>query len=231
SSDLRGSRSPTRIRGTPSLNANSEPLIVVDGVPYPTTIQDGFDFATATDEDFGAMVNISPADIESIEVLKDAVATAIWGSQGANGVLIFTTKRGRTGKTRFSFSSKLDMKREPGTIPLLDGSQYVSLIQDGVWNTVNDLGYSGGSNYTDLLYNTNEINFNPDWVYFNEYNQNTKWMDEVTQLGYFIDNSLSMSGGGEKATYRLSLGYLNEIGTTVGTDFNRYNSLLSINYK
>lgn len=226
-----GSRSSIRIRGTSSLNANSEPLIVVDGVPYPTTIQDGFDFATATDEDFGAMVNISPADIESIEVLKDAVATAIWGSQGANGVLIFTTKRGRTGKTRFSFSSKLDMKREPGTIPLLDGSQYVSLIQDGVWNTVNDLGYSGGSNYTDLLYNTNEINFNPDWVYFNEYNQNTKWMDEVTQLGYFIDNSLSMSGGGEKATYRLSLGYLNEIGTTVGTDFNRYNSLLSINYK
>src|SRR5690606_13148633 len=68
-----GSRSSIRIRGTSSLNANSEPLIVIDGVPYPTTIQDGFDSATATDEDFGAMVNISPADIESIYVLKDAV--------------------------------------------------------------------------------------------------------------------------------------------------------------
>ncbi|WP_257669691.1 SusC/RagA family TonB-linked outer membrane protein [Parapedobacter tibetensis] len=226
-----GSRSSIRIRGTSSLNANSEPLIVVDGVPYPTNIQSGFDFATANDEDFGSLVNISPNDIESIEVLKDAAATAIWGSKGANGVLVFTTKRGKQGKTRFSFSSKLDMKREPGTIPLLDGSQYVSLIQDGVWNTVNDLGYQGGETYTNLLYNTNEINFNPNWIYFDEYNRNTKWVDEVTQMGYFVDNSLSMSGGGDKATYRLSLGYLNEVGTTIGTDFNRYNALLSVNYR
>src|SRR5690606_7708966 len=102
-----GARSSIRIRGTTSLNANSEPLIVVDGVPYPTTIADDFNFSTANDEDFGALINISPNDIESIEVLKDAAATAIWGSRGANGVLLFTTKKGRRGKTQFSFSSKL----------------------------------------------------------------------------------------------------------------------------
>lgn len=226
-----GARNSIRIRGTSSLNANADPLIVIDGVPYPTTIQDGFDFATANDEDFGALVNISPNDIESIEVLKDAAATAIWGSQGANGVLLFTTKRGRSGKTRISFSSKLDMRREPDPIPLLDGNQYVSLIQDAVWNSVNDLGYAAGSGYLDLLYNTNEINFNPDWVYFDEYNQNTQWVNHVNQLGYFVDNSLSISGGGDKATYRLSLGMLDDVGTTIGTDLKRYNALLAVNYR
>jgi len=226
-----GSRSSIRIRGTSSLNANSEPLIVVDGVPYPTEISDDFNFSTANDEDFGALVNISPNDIESIEVLKDAAATAIWGSQGANGVLLFKTKKGKKGRTQFSFSSKLDVKREAEHIPLLNGSQYVSLIQDGVWNTVNDLGYQNGLSYINLLYNTNELNFDPNWVYFDEYNQNTDWVKEITQLGHFEDNSFSVSGGGDKATYRVSLGYLNDIGTTKGTKFNRYNALVSVNYR
>src|SRR5699024_1943221 len=105
-----GARSSIRIRGTSSLNGSSDPLIVVDGVPYPTEIADDFNFSTANDEDFGALVNISPMDIESIEVLKDAAATAIWGSKGANGVLLFTTKKGRKGKTQFAFSSKIDVK-------------------------------------------------------------------------------------------------------------------------
>ncbi len=226
-----GSRSSIRIRGTASLNANAEPLIVIDGVPYPTTIQDDFNFATANDEDFGALVNISPNDIASIEVLKDAAATAIWGTQGANGVLVFTTKKGVKGKTRFSFSSKFDIKNEARTIPMLDGSQYVSLVQDAIWNSINDIGYQQGLNYTRDLYQTNEINFDPDWVYFDEYNQNTDWIDEVTRTGYFTDNNFSLSGGGEKAIYRVSLGYLNDQGTTIGTDFSRFSSVINVNYK
>src|SRR5690606_40473528 len=94
-----GLPSSIRIRGSSSLNGNSDPLIVVDGVPYPTEISSDFNFSTANAEDFGALINISPMDIESIEVLKDAAATAIWGSRGANGVLLFTTKKGRQGKT------------------------------------------------------------------------------------------------------------------------------------
>ncbi|MFD1768631.1 SusC/RagA family TonB-linked outer membrane protein [Sphingobacterium suaedae] len=226
-----GARSSIRIRGTSSLNGNSDPLIVVDGVPYPTSISDDFNFSTANDEDFGALVNISPNDIESIEVLKDAAATAIWGSKGANGVLLFTTKKGRKGKTQFSFSSKVDVKREAETIPMLDGGQYVAMVQDAIWNSVNDLGYIGALPYLNLLYNTNEIKYDPSWVYFDEYNQNTDWLDQVTQVGHFEDNSLSISGGGDKATYRLSLGFLNDVGTTKGTKLNRYNSLLSVNYK
>ena len=226
-----GARSSIRIRGTSSLNGNSEPLIVVDGVPYPTEISQDFNFSTANDEDFGALVNISPMDIESIEVLKDAAATAIWGSKGANGVLLFKTKKGRKGKTQFAFSSKIDIKKEASTIPMLNGGQYVAMIQDAVWNSVNDLGYSAAFPYLSLLYNTQEINYDPSWVYFKEYNQNTNWLDQVTQVGHFEDNSLSISGGGDKATYRVSLGFLNDVGTTKGTGLKRYNSLVSVNYK
>ncbi|GGF46064.1 SusC/RagA family TonB-linked outer membrane protein [Echinicola rosea] len=225
-----GSRSTIRIRGTSSLNANSEPLIVVDGIPYPTNFGDDFNFATANDQDFGALVNISPNDIESIEVLKDAAATAIWGSQGANGVLVFKTKKGKKGKTRFSFSTKSEIKKEPNTIPLLNGSQYVSLMQDGIWNSINDIGYQAGSAYTNLLFQSSEINFDPEWVYFDEYNQNTNWVNEVTQLGYFLDNNFSLSGGGDKAIYRVSVGYLRDMGTTIGTSLDRFNSMASVTY-
>lgn len=226
-----GSRSSIRIRGTASLSANAEPLIVVDGIPYPTNIEEDFDFNTANDEDFGALVNISPADIESIEVLKDAAATAVWGSQGANGVLIFTTKKGTRGKTRFSYRTKVDFKKEPNTIPMLDSKQYVSMVQDALWNSINDIGYLNAVPYLDALYNTSEINFDPTWEFFDEYSQETDWISEVTQTGVSNDNSFSMSGGGDKATYRLSLGYLNDVGTTIGTDFTRFNSLINVNYK
>lgn len=90
-----GTRSSIRIRGTGTLNASADPLIVIDGVPYPTDISDDFDFSTANEEDLGALLNISPNDIATVEVLKDASATAIWGTQGANGVLVITTKKVR----------------------------------------------------------------------------------------------------------------------------------------
>ena len=225
-----GSKSSIRIRGTSSLTANSDPLIVVDDIPYNTTISSDFNFNTASDEDLGALVNIQPNDIESIEVLKDAEATAIWGSKGANGVLLFRTKQGVKGSTKFSFSTKFDYQKEPPTIPMLDGKQYVSMIQDALYNTINYLGYAT-SQYTTLLYNTEEINFDPAWVYYREYNQNTNWINEISQTGYTTDNSISMSGGGDKATYRISLGYTNQRGTTIGTSLDRLTSLMSVNYK
>ncbi|MBN2164699.1 MAG: SusC/RagA family TonB-linked outer membrane protein [Marinilabiliaceae bacterium] len=224
-----GSRSSIRIRGTSSLNASSEPLIVIDGVPYPTTIDDDFNFSTANDDDLGALVNISPADIESIEVLKDAAATAIWGSKGANGVLIFKTKKGKKGKTRFSFNSKFDIKKEPNTIPMLNSDQFVTLMKDEVWNAFLDDGWS---NYTITeILNKKEIQQDPKWIYYDEYNQETDWLNEVTQTGFTSDNSFSMSGGGDKATYRISLGYLSETGTTIGTGMDRFNTLVGLEYR
>lgn len=226
-----GAKSSIRIRGTSSLNASSEPLIVINGVPYPTNIADDFNFSTANDEDFGALVNISPSDIESIEVLKDAAATAVWGSKGANGVLLIETKKGVSGKTRFSFSTKNFISQEANTIPMLDASQYVAMIQDAIWNTVNDRGYANSQDYLRLLYDTKEIGYDPTWIHFDEYNQDTDWLGEITRNGFSTDNSFSMTGGGDRANYRLSLGYNDESGTTVGTGFNRISTSLSINYK
>jgi TonB-linked SusC/RagA family outer membrane protein len=226
-----GSKSSIRIRGTSSLTASSDPLIVVDGIPYSTSINSDFNFSTASDEDLGALVNLNPNDIESIEVLKDAAATSIWGSAGVNGVLLFTTKKGTKGKTRFSLSSKFDYQKEPKPIPMLSGSQYVNLVEDAIWNTVNDLGSSSSESYLSLLYDTKEIAFDENWTYFDEYNQNTNWLNEVSQVGYTTDNSLSMSGGGEKATYMISLGYLKERGTTIGTGLKRLTSTAKVTYK
>lgn len=226
-----GARSSIRIRGTNSLSASSEPLIVIDGIPYSTTISSDFSFATANEEDFGALLNIAPSDIEAIEVLKDASATAIYGTKGSNGVLLITTKKGSKGRTNFTLSSKYTGKYEPASIPLLNGGQYVAMIQDAIWNTANAKGLGSATNELELLYNTYEINFDPKFQYFDEYNVNTNWLDEVRTNATTLDNSFSLSGGGDKATYRFSLGYLDEQGTTIGTSLTRLSTKLNINYE
>ncbi len=225
-----GSRSSIRIRGTATLNSTTDPLIVVNGVPYSSQIDDNFDFNTANDEDFASMLNLNPNDIESIEVLKDAASTSIYGTAGANGVLLITTKKGTKSKTRFSFSSKYSVKFEPDPMPMLSGDQYTSFIGEAIWNTANAKGVTNTSELLDLLYDTPEINYMEDWRYFNEYNQNTDWLSYVRQNAVISDNSFSMSGGGEKATYRFSLSYSDEGGTTVGTGLQRITSNLNVGY-
>lgn len=226
-----GARSSIRIRGTNTLSANADPLIVVDGVPYDTSISDDFDFATANEEDFGALLNITPANIQSIEVLKDASATAIYGTKGANGVLLITTKNGTAGKTNFTFSTKLTAKFEPKSIPLLNGTQYVSLMQDELWNAANAKGVTNATNEMNLLFNSPEIGYDPKYRYFNEYNVDTDWLDAVKTNALITDNNFSMKGGGEKATYIFNLGYYDEQGTTRGTGLDRLSTSMKINYK
>lgn len=166
-----------RIRGISSLSTSSEPLIVVDGIPYETTIAEDFDFATATEDDLGALANISPADIANIEVLKDAAATAIWGSKGANGVLLITTKQGSVGKMTFSIGEKITFSFEPKGMEMLNGYEYVSLIQEELWNR----GLETTFQSVNSLMNDDRLNFNPSYEYYREYNQNTNWLEEITQ--------------------------------------------------
>ncbi len=227
-----GARSAIRIRGTNTLNASSDPLIVIDGVPYSTDISEDFDFSTANNDDLGALLNIAPTNIESVEVLKDAAATAIWGTKGANGVLMITTKKGQRGKTSFSFSSKLTSKIEPSSIPMLNGSEYTAMMQEAIWNSANYIGMGTTSNkYLKLLYDTPEIGHDRNWTYFNEFNQDTDWLDEVRQTAMTWDNNFSMSGGGDKANYFMSLGYLKDDGTTISTSLERMNTSLDISYQ
>ena len=225
-----GARSSIRIRGTSSLSASNEPLIVIDGVPQDVDITDDFNFSTANEEDFGALLNIAPANIESIEVLKDASATAIYGTKGANGVLLINTKRGAMGKTKFSFSSKFTAKKEPKSIPLLNGPQYVSLMQDAIWNAANAKGINNAGNEMNMLFNNAELNYDPNFRYYDEYNVDTDWLDAVKQDAIITDNNFSMTGGGEKAVYKLNLGYYDEQGTTVGTGVQRLSAGMKITY-
>ena len=226
-----GAKSNIRIRGTATLNSNADPLIVINGVPYSTDIDDSFDFNTANQEDFAQMLSLNPNDIESIEVLKDAASTAVYGTAGANGVLLITTKKGAMGKTRFSFSTKNSFKFETKSMPMLSGNDYVAYIQDAIWNTANALGLNSQGGLLEYLFNTPEIGYDKEWRYFDEYNQNVDWLSYLTQDAFTTDNSFSMSGGGEKATYRYSLSYLDEGGTTKGTGLTRLNTSIDIGYR
>ncbi len=226
-----GAKSNIRIRGTATLNGNSDPLIVVNGVPYSTDIDDSFDFNTANQEDFAQMLSLNPNDIESIEVLKDAASTAIYGTDGSNGVLLITTKQGTTGKTRFSFSTKNTIGFEPTTIPMLNGDQYKAFIQDAIWNAANARGLNSSPDLLEMLFDTPDIGYEPTYRYFDEYNQNVDWLDYITRNAFTTDNNFSMSGGGERATYRLSMSYLSQDGTTKGTSLTRLNTSIDVGYR
>lgn len=224
-----GATSTIRIRGSASLNASNEPLIVIDGVPQDNEVDEDFNFASANVEDFGTMLNIAPSDIQSIEVLKDAAATALWGPRAANGVLIITTKRGGRHKPRFSFSQKLNYSFEPKALPLLNGQEYVTLMQDALWNYVKDGNFSQDrmkllSSYKDILYDRS-------YEYFNEFNCNTDWLDLISRNTLNATTDFSMDGGGDIATYRFSLGYEDQDGTTKGFDYQRITSRLNLNIR
>ena len=225
-----GAKSSIRIRGTATLNSSADPLIVINGVPYNTSIDDSFDFNTASQEDFAQMLSLNPNDIENIEVLKDAASTAVYGTAGANGVLLITTKKGAMGKTNFTFSTKNSVKIEPKSMPMLSGNEYVAYMQDALWNTANAQGVNNNG-YLQDLFNRYEIGYQQDWRYFDEYNQNTDWLDYLTKNAFTTDNSFSMSGGGERANYRVSLSYLSEDGTTKGTGLGRLTTSVDIGYK
>ncbi|TKG96986.1 TonB-dependent receptor [Puteibacter caeruleilacunae] len=219
-----------RIRGTGSLNANTEPLIVVDGMPYNTDFGADFDFKTANAEDYGSLVSIAPENIESIEVLKDAGATAIYGSRGANGVLVIKTKRGAMGKTRFGYSLRASYKVEPDPIPMLSGDDYIGLMSEALWNSYLYTDREDES-YIKKKEQYPEINGDRNYRYFNEYDVDTDWLDEISQNPFSFDHNFNMSGGGQKARYRVSLGYLNEVGNTINTDFKRLTTKINLDYQ
>ncbi|QDH78959.1 SusC/RagA family TonB-linked outer membrane protein [Echinicola soli] len=210
-----------RIRGTTSINGSSEPLIVVDGIPFQTNTS-SFDFANANEQEYAQLLNVAPADIESITVLRDAAATALWGSRGSNGVLVITTKRGSKGKPTITYSFRGAMTQQPDQIPMLSGDQYSTLIAEGYMNSFG----------VPLNIDQNkEFSYDPrDPYYFYNYGNNTDWINEITQLGYMFDHNLALSGGGEKTRYRVSVNKNNSVGTTVGTGFDRLATRISLDY-
>ncbi|TXK44303.1 TonB-dependent receptor [Pontibacter qinzhouensis] len=210
-----------RIRGTSSINSSSEPLIVVDGMPYDIEIASDFNFATADEQGYAQLLNIAPADIKEISVLKDAAATAIWGARASNGVLVITTKRGAKGKPTVNYAFRGSLTQQPDPIPMLSGAQYSQYIPEA-W--MNRTGTPLRADVTEFQYDPND-----PYNYYN-YSNNTNWIDEITQLGYIQDHNVSLSGGGDKARYYTSIGYLGQRGTTIGTDLSRISARINLDF-
>ncbi|MBP0903992.1 SusC/RagA family TonB-linked outer membrane protein [Mariniflexile gromovii] len=206
-----------RIRGTSSLNASSEPLIVINGVPFETEIDALFDFGSADEQQYAALIGVSPNDIEEISVLKDAAATAQYGSRAANGVLLIKTKRGAKGKAQFSYSYRGSVGWQPEGMPMLNGDQYSTLIKDELTAVNNTTSQP-------------QIEYDPNYAQYNLYNKNVNWVDEITQLGYTHEHFLGVSGGGEKSAYRVSASYKNQQGTTIGSGLKTFTTRTILDY-
>ncbi len=211
-----------RIRGTSSINSSNDPLIVVDGMPYETAIPSDFNFGAADELGYASLLNIAPTDIRDITILKDAAATAIWGSRAASGVVVITTKRGAVGKPSFNYTNKSSVSIQPDAIPMLSGDQYSTLVPESFMNATG----------TPLnTQNVKEFQYDPnDPYWYNNYSKNTDWIKAITQTGFTQDHNISMTGGGEKARYYASLSYLNQKGTTIGTYLNRISTRINLDY-
>ncbi|WP_016776596.1 SusC/RagA family TonB-linked outer membrane protein [Anaerophaga thermohalophila] len=187
-----GGSSSIRIRGINSLNASNEPIFVVDGV-----IIDG---STGSSTE-NALASINPNDIVSMDVLKDASATAIYGSRAANGVIIITTRQGEAGKSRVSYDGYYGLQEMPTKLDLLNLRQYAQHKNDRT-----DAGIVEADDYfvrADLL------------------GEGTDWQEELFQVASMQSHNLSLTGGTDKSTYALGAGYLDQEGIAIGSGFER----------
>ena len=215
-----GAGSTLRIRGTSSLNAKAEPLIVVNDVPFENNLR-SLDLNNATEEQFANLLNINPDDIEEITVLKDGASAAIWGARGANGVISIRTKKGVKGPTRIQYSYRFSAKQQPQGIPLLNGDEYTMMMKQAYFNPHQDEGNAG----------LPEFSYDPNFYEYENFNNNTNWVKEITQYGLDHDHNLTVSGGGEKATFRMSLGYLTQQGTVIKQNMDRITSRMNFEYR
>ncbi len=215
-----GAGTSMRLRGVSSINGNTEPLIVVDGNVWETDESSDFDYNNANEEKFAQLLNVNPEDIESIAVLKDAAATAIWGSQGANGVIDIRTKRGSRGPSVVTYSYRMTATHQPEGIHLMNGDEYTMLMKEAYFN----------SRLSDAAADIVEFNYDPTYSEYEMYNNNTDWRKAVIQTGLQKNHYLSVSGGGEKANFRISGGYDTESGSVIGQRLDRFSTRVALDY-
>ncbi len=205
-----------RVRGIGSINASNEPLYVIDGIPVSSGSISQTDFSNGGTSS-NVLASLNPNDIQNITVLKDAASTAIYGSRGANGVVLITTKSGASGK------AKIDLKTQVGfsdfafnnLLQPLNGAQYEELYIEGRVNAG-----------THTLQEAQDL-FNRQ---FPE-RANTNWLEEISQIGVTQQYDLSAQGGNDDFTYFLSGSYFNQEGTTKENKFERYSSRANIKAK
>jgi len=215
-----GSGTSMRLRGVSSINGSSEPLIVVDGNIFESDYNNNFDYANANEDQFAELLNVNPDDIASITVLKDAAGTALYGSQGANGVIEIKTKRGSKGKTRIQYSYRATLTHQPQGINLLNGDQYTMLMKEAYYNPT----------LSDATSNIREFNYDKSWNEYENYNNNTDWREAIRKNGLLQKHYVSLNGGGEKAQFRIAGGYDHQTGTVIEQRLDRFTTRVALDY-
>ncbi len=201
-----GEANSVRIRGTSSIGASSQPLYVIDGVPQGDYII-GY---TGNNTQQSPLANINPNDIESIQVLKDAASSSLYGARASNGVILITTKRGKAGKTQIDFSYYGGILKETNTFDVLNGTQFAEL-----WNESN---FNAGDSDPQILGSPEE-------------QINTNWWDAVSRTGSIHEWSLSARGGNEKTQFYTGFSYRQEEGYTIGDEFDRLSTRVNVDHK
>ena len=202
-----GSSERMSIRGAASLSASNEPLYVVDGIPILNSNASLFNMG----EDLSSMAVLNLTDIESIEVLKDGAAAAIYGSRAANGVVLITTKKGKSGKPVIQIDGSFAFQKTTNIPEFLNASEWREFA-----NMVAD-----NSGLPHAPENDNPTNPN----------LNTDWSKEWIQFAPVWNLNASIAGGGDNSTFSTSLGYLDQTGMTIYSDYKRYNFRLNTSYK
>ena len=206
-----GSSSSIRVRGIGSINANQEPLYVIDGVIVQSGGQSGAEYGLGDRLGNGKVSTISPlstlnpSDIVSMEILKDASATAIYGAQGANGVVLITTKRGKAGEAKFSYDGMLAVNRQANRLDIMNLTEYSEYYQSYVregWIM--------------------ESQADPTYADPSILGAGTNWQDAIFQTAIQHQHQVSAQGGTESVRYYVSGNFMNQEGTIIGSEFNRY---------
>ena len=203
-----GSSSSIRVRGQATINSNAEPLYVIDGVIVQGGGTSGSDFGLGDALGNGSVSTISPlstinpSDIVSMEILKDASATAIYGAQGANGVVLITTKRGKAGEAKFTYDGMMAVQRQTKRLDMMNLREF--------------------ANYYNEFVQVGELDINGYYADPSILGKGTNWQDAVFQTALQHQHQISADGGTEKIKYYVSASYMDQDGTLIGSNFNRY---------
>ena len=207
-SGMPGAVASIRIRGSSSLQGGNEPLYVIDGFP----VYNGGGYGnTGGNARMSGLSTINPADIESIEILKDASATAIYGARAANGVVLITTKSGKEGRDQITFDAYYGSQSVVRKIDVMNALQYAELVNEAYTNDGLDPVYDADK--------MAELRENPE---------GTDWQDEVFRTAPIQNYQLTFSGGDKKTNYSISGNYFNQQGVIRNSDFNRYSGRINI---
>ena len=231
------------VRGTNSTYTSSQPLFIVDGVPFDTGDTPA-NSSSNSNQTSNPLAMINPHDIENIEILKDASATAIYGSRGANGVVIITTKRGQTGKTKVNFSGSWGWATISKKLDMLDAETYATYLNEQYTNDATYLGSAyttlpypgkwgyqyyadGHANYSTGVYTPNPSDFEHPGTYADAYGNSTvvgesDWQDVIFHTAFQQDYNLSVSGGDDKGYYNFSGNYTDQDGIIKNSGYKRY---------